>query len=125
MLRWTNLLPKPSSLAGEAIGGPPRSVQVTSTSSSLALHAEEEDEQEGKIIYRRRLPSGDRHRLGRAGRPQRAAQIGRADLMSSDPVSRPRAPFVTRNVSKGRYERYYKGLASACFTPCCTYSHFW
>ena len=38
MLRWTNLLPKPSSLAGAAIGGPPRSVHVTTTSSSLALH---------------------------------------------------------------------------------------
>src|SRR6267142_7116175 len=38
ILRCTNLLPKPSSVAGTLIGGPPRSVQVITTSSPWALH---------------------------------------------------------------------------------------
>src|SRR3954451_6218254 len=38
ILRCTNLLPKPSSFVGATTGGPPRSVHITTTSSSWALH---------------------------------------------------------------------------------------
>ena len=38
ILRCTNLLPKPSSFVGATTGGPPRSVHLTTTSSSWALH---------------------------------------------------------------------------------------
>src|SRR3954465_15387719 len=37
MLRCINLLPKPSAFWGATTGGPPRSVQAITTSSSLAL----------------------------------------------------------------------------------------
>src|SRR5688572_17246044 len=37
ILLCTSLLPKPSRVAGALIGGPPRSVQVMTTLSSLAL----------------------------------------------------------------------------------------
>src|SRR4051812_724143 len=38
ILRCTNLLPKPSSFVGATTGGPPRSVHITTTSFSSALH---------------------------------------------------------------------------------------
>src|SRR3954470_21542124 len=38
ILRCTNWLPKPSSFVGATTGGPPRSVHLTTTSSSWALH---------------------------------------------------------------------------------------
>ena len=38
MLRLTSLLPKPVGSVGAATGGPPRSVQTVTTSSSWAVH---------------------------------------------------------------------------------------
>ena len=37
-VRCTNLLPKPSGTEGATTGGPPRSVHITTTSSSRAVH---------------------------------------------------------------------------------------